>query len=622
MRKEKELKFTPEELDSYSVSVDKSGQITSDLKFTPEELEKYSNTQNFQSPMADFPEKALATLDIVGAPVRAGITDYSKSGDVGSALSAAKDTVMGFPKSVQQAPSGEQMLEQVAPSIANPVTGFVAELVTDPLTVAEGAFRFGGKLIQKGASKIANAAQKKGIRATARQVARLSSASKEGRLGIDSEKVGAQLYAQNLQGILSNPKKAKEILRGGKELSIVNVGGVPVVSKHRTNGGLLGKISEETAGLIKEVSPAYGGVPSKDIADHLGKIYTKRSVNPISGEAVSPEIIKKYSDKAYEILTKSGAVDANLSLDQVHQLRKNLNSQVRSADFYKDASEAVQIENKVKMDIIDTLDDWIVGILDNEVANFGGKQVKLSDVYKAKNSQYSNLAKLDELLEGIDTKTLSKSSLSELISSTAIGGMAGYGVGSMVGYPTHGLAFGAIANSAGSASRVAKEAYPRFMAGSSKAIERGANIVDKYAPKITPMLPQASRMFGEDNMSRDPQSVGTERLQNMRLPRSTEFALSHPNVFLAKIAYSAPQHLDIVEEALSNQDGEALSAILPVIMAEAPAIFERDQYDRLDGVIPKHNRMKAGLDVADKEDLDPIQKAKLRTRINKTGRMD
>lgn len=124
------------------------------------------------------------------------------------------------------------------------------------------------------------------------------------------------------------------------------------------------------------------------------------------------------------------------------------------------------------------------------------------------------------------------------------------------------------------------------------------------------------------NHSRDPQSVGLDRMMKMRLPRSTEQIMQYPNVLITKVAMLAPQHLDTLQAAIEMDDQEALSAILPAIAEEVPTLFERDKYNRFDGVIPKGLRLNASMDVENDPNLSPQEKAKLRSKINSQGRID
>lgn len=150
---------------------------------------------------------------------------------------------------------------------------------------------------------------------------------------------------------------------------------------------------------------------------------------------------------------------------------------------------------------------------------------------------------------------------------------------------------------------------------------RGAEIIDSIPEGIkrpARMTPLQIIKGAEEDYGREPQSI-PESIVRTPLPRDTDRILEGKDFVLAKAAQQAPEMFDHVREVLENNP-EVLPDILPGLVNGFPQLFERDQYNRVDGkIIDPAMREKARKDTMMREDLSKIEKAIIINELNKTG---
>lgn len=115
--------------------------------------------------------------------------------------------------------------------------------------------------------------------------------------------------------------------------------------------------------------------------------------------------------------------------------------------------------------------------------------------------------------------------------------------------------------------------------------------------------------------------INPKQLIKYRIPRSSEGILQNKEMVLAKIAQAGvPSGMyDTIAYAL-NENPQKIKDVAPVIMMQFPMLFEDSPYAIFDNKIIDPNDRARMADSLSKDDtLNSIQKARMISRINKTG---
>lgn len=130
--------------------------------------------------------------------------------------------------------------------------------------------------------------------------------------------------------------------------------------------------------------------------------------------------------------------------------------------------------------------------------------------------------------------------------------------------------------------------------------------VQKYVPeairKFTPFALEETpgTIYRQQFQGRRPQSVSPairsipEELIKTPLPRNTESLMKNKNLVLGKIAQMAPEMLEDVAYMM-NEDPQAFEAAMPALSEKMPHFFERDKYNKFNGVIHEPKMMKLAI---------------------------
>ena len=65
-----------------------------------------------------------------------------------------------------------------------------------------------------------------------------------------------------------------------------------------------------------------------------------------------------------------------------------------------------------------------------------------------------------------------------------------------------------------------------------------------------------------------------------------------------------------------------IQSIIPGLSRNMPELFERDKYNRFDGVVPANMRPIAAGDIRNDEGISNLDKAQMLNKLNKTGVLD
>jgi hypothetical protein len=109
-----------------------------------------------------------------------------------------------------------------------------------------------------------------------------------------------------------------------------------------------------------------------------------------------------------------------------------------------------------------------------------------------------------------------------------------------------------------------------------------------------------------------------DKILNTPIPRDSKRILENPNAAKAKLGQLAPQHLPMLEEAMT-QNPDNLGKVLPQVAMMFPQAFEEDEYGMFDGKLPLDPAMKQKFftDLDNDEAMDSIAKANLAMKAHR-----
>lgn len=589
-------------------------------------------------------EKTLNVLDIPGSLVRTGVeAAISPEKEVIPAMTEQfKATVASPTTASMQAPTGAQVAKAAFPeykeeSVPGQIGGVVTEMALDP----SSWFR-PSRAVTKPVRKSLESASE---RQAARAISKFASRSDVLKEGADLDVIGARLVAEDLQGQIRNPVKLYETLAGQRHIQKIgqSLPETLQIRKGSKEGGKIAETSKEITNAIKTVQDEYGMAPQIPADIMMAELLknAKKTLSPISAETVDMSKVEDILNKVLkpkEALTSAQVggkadwaleVPTEMTLDQLHQLRKNVGQQVSDRAFYAGADASMKMETEVLRDLYRTLGDTIESNLRGKSIKIGSNTVDAGDYYKAQNNKLKSFMDVRSMMEYQPTEALKSpdaaATIASMITKGSIYGATAAGA-SLAGLPVNPLAAGMVGagfGAAQAASEAVKTSTPEFLTS-----------ILKSAGKVqaTPLLPEAATRGAiqymregqpVDETGREPQSIGISprQLINYRLPRSTQGLLEQKDKVIAKLVQSeAPSEMiDIVAQAL-NGDPEDLSSIAPLLMSQFSTLFEKSKYKVFDGkFIDPNDKARAADDISRRDDLDSIQRAKMINKINKFG---
>ena len=172
--------------------------------------------------------------------------------------------------------------------------------------------------------------------------------------------------------------------------------------------------------------------------------------------------------------------------------------------------------------------------------------------------------------------------------------------------------------------RGAEEALrrPSMGLGMAGLAEIGAKI--PFRPELEDIAKRAPRriVVGElgQDPSREPQSIDINPIvEDKLLPRSTQWAIDHPNLVKAKLLREAPDLAAQVSIAMERNDHRTLQKVMPLVAQQLPHVFENSEYGEFDGKIIDPNQRAMFIEnVMSDPSIDTYQKAEIIDHLNKT----
>ena len=141
------------------------------------------------------------------------------------------------------------------------------------------------------------------------------------------------------------------------------------------------------------------------------------------------------------------------------------------------------------------------------------------------------------------------------------------------------------------------------------------------AGKILKRTPVESLIKGN---YREPQSLEMTPMEiaKSKLPRTTKGLLENKELVLKKLALSGvPDDLiDTVAQAL-NDDPESVESLGAMVTMQFPTLFAKSKYNMFDGkILDPQQRAKAADDTSKRSDINSIERARIISELNKTGK--
>ena len=605
-------------------------------------------------------QKAMNVLDIPGSVVRTGLeAAISPERDVLSSVGKQIGKTFESPTTAAaSAPTGwdiadtastemfgdkpkpepQGLVETGIRAASEFVPGFAIEMATDPLGMMMGGSSKLKKAIRK---PLLNSADKQSMKALAQYTTKADVLGK----GKDVEVIGKRLVEENLQGLLKTPQKLYEKMAGKRHVIKTQVPGLEEYSIKRgpKEGGLIKETSDVVSDVLKSIEDDYGIkniVPADIMSDQIAKSAALVK-DPISGESpdigkiqeVLNRVLKPYDVKpavgGYGIMKEK--VPNKLTLSQVQELRKNIGKQLSDRTFYAGADQQMKLEKEVLTEAWRELGDVIKNNLKGKPIIRGNKTVDAADYYNLQNEKLKAYLDLESMLEYVPTEQLKNQDMLSLLASIGIKGttwgVAG-GVGALVGAPSHitsGALVGATLGAGQAASQGIKNKAPEYLTDIMKQAAKVAPMGAAATQRGAIQFAREGEFVPESQMGRSPQSItpSPRELINYRIPRTTQGILDNKDKVIAKLIQNGidDNTIDTITQAL-NGDSDDVANLMPMLSSKFGSLFEKSKYKVFDGkFIDPNDRAKAADDISKRDDIGSVQRAKMISKINKTGEM-
>lgn len=626
-------------------------------------------------------EKALNVMDIVPSLMRTGaeaalspekevLPELGKQFGriVESPTTAAAMAPTGPEINVQlsrqlgltRSPEEEAKLRQEFP-IAAPVMEAVAGLTTETATTPSFAFSSLPKINKITRIPLVSVAD----RQAAKSLAEYATKSKISA-GKDIRTAGARLVEENLQGLLRNPVNLYKKLTGEtNKITKKTPEGLKyaTIKNENRKEGLIKQAAEAVDTLISEVEKDYQIQPILPANVMMKNLMegAKKNLSPTSGETVDLQRVESILMDALkpfektqippapilgtvktpgtlelteDVVGKTAAGIASeptqLTLSQLQKLRKNIGKQVSDLTFYATPDKNVALEKDTLVSLYRELGDIIKSQLSGRSIIVGNTKVKdAAEYYENQNNRLKQFLDIESLLEYVDEKDLKNVDLSAKMLGLAaqapiFGGMGLAGTMFDMPIATGGALVGAGLSAAKTAGKMAEEAAPEYLSSIFKQASKIPSI--PYGAAMAPvrgtiMYKRQGQPMSE--FGREPQSVGLspKELIKYRIPRSTQGILENKEAVLAKLTQQGvPKEMVHTVAQAMNGEPDDLTNMASIMATQFPDLFEKSKYMIFDGkFLNPNDKARAADDISKRDDLDSIQRAKMISRINKTG---
>lgn len=609
-------------------------------------------------------QRALQVADVPASMARAGIygalsEDSSALGEMGEQWGRIKAGGLAAEEDIP-GPRGEDIVAEMG--LENPtaqkVAGFATEMVTDPLSYGPGAVSKFTKFLKPIEKKIRSGAQK----TLARSLSDYVTTSKYAKEGVDPQILASRMIEEDLVQHINNPSKLLEVIHGPKKITSDDIlrGGAKSIKKVPKGRGMVSEISDDLERHIRDISSYSKQISNKRISMPIELERINQALSKVSGVPYN-----KASEMADKKFLKSviGGYKDSMSLSDAYTLKKNIGKQLRTREFYKGTDEAMAHKKELLLGLNRRLDEIIKEELKGVPVQIGDVVEDAATYYAVQNNRMHQLLQLGGILETVPLKELKNVDLKQLLASGVLSGTVGVGMGSAFGAPVSTGLGAAIAGTAAMARKSGGDIIDPLMA-------KGWDVASKVAVPISgPIATQAGREMQDEPLevnlpweerkrifqNRGPQSVMDpmermtfnmpKKLIETRLPRTTEGVQQNAKIFKLKFAQEAegivkkemmaqgidPEMMDEMEiqeratemykdlsHVLDNRP-EEIGAMLPAWITMFPHMFEKDRYNRIDGVVPASMQPMVREEIRKNQNISNTERIKKLDLLNRSG---
>jgi hypothetical protein len=604
--KRKELISKLEQSDKPQVSVSPEADLLArDIK---EGLETY----------IEKPAKAVGSFvsEQIERPAAAFRSGISTMANRGVPLDAAANAVRGFMKP-EEAPTASETLEDlgVPKEIArNPVASIAGDVLMDPLLATGVAKKALSKLGE--VSKLTKTAAERNYGKLKSFAGHSDDAIK--RLEQNKDVMKLVLTEREVDSNLRKPNELKKILTG-KSLGLTDeIPEAEQMLKWVDAGDYIrgGKIGEEAREVDKLVSQASKKLENRNINVRnmgIGDILVPPkmkdyNVPGLGVDEATFDRVRNIADKYLGSLKNKEFV----TLEDIHQFKKNLGTRLSNKDFLKSTDPGVALEKEVLTDMYIKAKGFIANAAD---------KVNLGQEINFRNAKMQAYYTLDNVMTKPASRQVQITSQGfpygdAALATSAITGGATigsqlFGFGGKVG----GLAGGMMGARMTSPQIRNVKDYLKY--------STPANLGEKTI--MTEMMGRQALPFGQQDQSRSPDAViesarnynfkRTRSLMSQPIPRSTDSIINHDankQLLLMKTYHTlGPEAAGILERQFEMSSPTQMKPILQKFMTDNPSLFAEDEYNRVDGIITDDiMKQKAMTDIS-KAPLSAIEKARL-----------
>jgi hypothetical protein len=541
----------------------------------------------------------------------------------------------------------------IASSLIKGIAGFTTETVLDPFT-ALGFIPKTNRIIN---TPIVNVADRQAAKVIARATPKAALESGK-NIGLMSKR----LVAEDLHGLLTNPSKILENLTGSKTIDKIRPESLQTL-RFEELPNKKGLISEVSNGLDETLNEIKNSVPElksktypldaaiKVIQNNLetnqdlisGQTVDLSKVGEILDETLKPfkkvssgvleeKVLEKIPgelDLVERIKLKQGApktLPSTLSLTDVQKLRKNIGRLLSDRSFYSAPDKAMSTEKEVLLEVYRTLGDMIHNDLKGIKIRKGNQVIDAGDYYVDQNARLKQLMDIRSIYKYAPKEQLSQADMAgTLMSLLAQGGVIGSAAvaGEIMGIPqvpAYALLGGAVGAGLTAGSEL-KKSSPEYL---SKILSAAAKVSPvPYTAPVRGAIQYMRQGQPVSEFGREPQSVELtpKDLIKYRIPRSTQGILENKEKVLAKLSQQGvPKEMIHTVAQAMNGEPDDLSNVASIMVSQFPDLFEKSRYMIFDGkFLNPNDKAKAADDISKRDNLDSIQRAKMISKINKTG---
>ena len=368
--------------------------------------------------------------------------------------------------------------------------------------------------------------------------------------------IGDTISKYGLTPLLKNEPALKEAI-GGKYAPVVNELGETVSKK--VTPGLIDELHDHAVAGGEFISNKLSPINAQELADSVYNKMSMKFADPSSGANWSAEIGQDLEKKIDNIIKAKEYPDR--SFGDLIKLKKSV------ADMYYDRMnkpELYSAEGAMPKAVYKQIWDEI----DNKISSLAQTDPE-TKAFVQTNTDLSRMMDANNMLSGAKREAMQRLSLPEV----AVGTLAGYGVGSMVGQGPTGAIIGGMYRGAAPLARTMEEKIPSYVAGTQEYL------ANKIRPTTSLPIPTVT---GDINIL-TPDKAKT--IKDYKLPRSYDEMKAELPLVKQKLGHE--MGMQNAELAISHMlaSPQEFNDKFPLLEQQMPQIFKYDRYRRVNGII-------------------------------------